>query len=76
MLDHNESEMKQKRRFIAGATCPSCSQEDKIVLVIEAHHEFIHCMNCEFIEHRPTNPIQKSSLAKNEQLVTWYPPRS
>lgn len=64
--------MEQKRRFIAGAKCPKCQLDDKIVLIIEAHHEFIQCVNCDFIEHRPENPVP----APKEQIVVWFPSKT
>lgn len=36
----------QKRRFIAGAVCPRCSQMDKIVMYREDDKDFRECVSC------------------------------
>ena len=38
-------------RFIAGAVCPSCKEQDKIA--ISPDDNTIYCLNCDFKEHRP-----------------------
>ena len=35
-----------KRRFIAGAVCPRCSEMDKIVMYREGDTDFRECVSC------------------------------
>ena len=44
------------RRFIAGARCPQCAADDSIALNIEAGHEWISCVHCDYREDRPQTP--------------------
>jgi uncharacterized metal-binding protein (TIGR02443 family) len=37
-----------KKRFIAGVTCPKCSQMDKLVAYTEGEVSFRECVNCGF----------------------------
>lgn len=37
-----------KKRFIAGVTCPKCSQMDKLVAYTEDGVNFRECVNCGF----------------------------
>ena len=39
------------RRFIAGAVCPRCGKQDK--LVVDTIAERLECVNCDFEEQRP-----------------------
>ncbi len=42
----------QKRRFIAGVTCPSCGELDKIYVTEEAGEEMLRCNACDYRESR------------------------
>lgn len=35
-----------KRRFIAGAVCPSCAKMDKVVMYKEAGEDWRECVSC------------------------------
>ena len=37
-----------KKRFIAGAVCPSCGLMDKIVMFREGEFDFRECVRCGF----------------------------
>lgn len=39
---------KIKKRFIAGAICPRCSEMDKLVMYKENDKEFRECVSCDF----------------------------
>lgn len=39
---------KVKKRFIAGAICPRCSEMDKLVMYKENGKEFRECVSCGF----------------------------
>jgi uncharacterized metal-binding protein (TIGR02443 family) len=39
---------KVKKRFIAGAVCPRCSEMDKLVTYKDGEKEFRECVSCGF----------------------------
>lgn len=41
---------KAKKRFIAGAVCPRCSEVDKLMVFSEGDKEFRECVSCGFKE--------------------------
>lgn len=47
-----------RRRFIAGAVCPQCGEQDKIALDLDADERF--CVSCDFREGRPTAEANKA----------------
>jgi uncharacterized metal-binding protein (TIGR02443 family) len=44
----------QRRRFIAGATCPECGAVDRIAIDLDSEER--GCVACGFREKRPTAP--------------------
>lgn len=40
--------LKPKKRFIAGAICPRCSEMDKLVMYKENEKDFRECVSCGF----------------------------
>ncbi len=42
--------MAVKKRFIAGATCPSCGEMDSIVVYEEEGEQKRECVSCDFAE--------------------------
>ena len=44
-----------KRRFIAGAKCPKCGANDRIVMLTTQTDEWIECIDCGYSENRPTH---------------------
>lgn len=51
------------RRFIAGARCPQCGAEDSIALNLQAGHEWITCVHCDYREDRPQSPAAPAADA-------------
>jgi len=45
------SELPPRRRFIAGAVCPRCAGQDKIVIDLDTDRRV--CVSCGFSEERP-----------------------
>jgi len=45
------SELPPRRRFIAGAVCPRCAGQDKIVVDLDTDRRV--CVSCGFSEQRP-----------------------
>ena len=50
-----------RRRFIAGARCPSCGAMDKIVVDLQSERR--SCIACDFSEERPPAPDSAGELA-------------
>ncbi|WP_428819675.1 YheV family putative zinc ribbon protein [Microbulbifer sp. MCCC 1A16149] len=48
MSDHQNIEKPTKRRFIAGAVCPRCSEMDKIVNYKLGDKNYRECVACGF----------------------------
>lgn len=44
-----------KKRFIAGAICPRCAEQDKLVVYKEDDKEFRECVSCDFHEEMRFN---------------------
>ncbi len=45
---------KRVKRFIAGAVCPQCGLQDKIVMYDEGHSSYRECVSCGFREELVT----------------------
>ncbi len=57
---------KIKKRFIAGAVCPRCSQMDKLVMYQQEGKSFRECVSCDFKdEMRFTNGRQELQTRVN-----------
>lgn len=49
----------EKRRFVAGAICPRCSELDKIVVFSENGKDFRECVACGFKDEMHFKPIAR-----------------
>lgn len=66
----------EKRRFVAGAVCPRCSEMDKLVVYRAAEKDFRECVSCGFKEEMHFQPVTQeletrvntSAEEKREQL--------
>jgi len=45
------------KRFISGATCPSCGQIDKIYVLKDDDQESMHCAQCDYVEIKKGNKV-------------------
>lgn len=48
-----------KRRFVAGAVCPRCSEIDKLVVYSENEKDFRECVGCGFKEEMHFKPVAR-----------------
>ncbi|MDF2179235.1 YheV family putative zinc ribbon protein [Aliiglaciecola sp. CAU 1673] len=55
---------KTRKRFIAGATCPSCKAMDTLMLYLENNVEHVECVQC---GHKQTQPDEKVSASTRVQ---------
>jgi uncharacterized metal-binding protein (TIGR02443 family) len=66
--------MTQKRkRFIAGAICPVCKQQDTIMVYFEQEIEQIACVACDYHDRRPEAVKEKGSV-DDQQLIGLFKP--
>ncbi len=63
-----------KKRFIAGAKCPKCGADDRIVMMTTKNDEWIECIDCNYSERRPTHlDDQQPMLPDNIGVIQFKP---
>lgn len=66
-----------KKRFIAGASCPSCKTEDTLRWWIENNIEWVECVECDFKEQREPKAIEpkvSSSQPVAQNMIGIFKP--
>ncbi|NIB39518.1 YheV family putative metal-binding protein [Pseudomaricurvus alkylphenolicus] len=72
-----------KRRFIAGAVCPRCSEMDKIVVYEKEGKDYRECVRCGFVDEMrfqqqvrelETRVNKTEEEKKSEVQVLQFPP--
>ncbi|MFQ3176614.1 MAG: putative metal-binding protein (TIGR02443 family) [Psychromonas sp.] len=64
---------KNKKRFIAGATCPKCNELDSIALTLENAVETLRCVSCGHTQSQ--TPKQATSATRQfEQIIGVFDP--
>lgn len=64
---------KNKKRFIAGATCPKCNELDSIALTLENAVETLRCVSCGYTQSQ--TPKQATSATRQfEQIIGVFDP--
>ncbi len=64
-----------KKRFIAGAKCPKCQAQDRIVMMTTDSDEWIECIECDYSERRPTEVEAETPALPDEIGVVQFKPR-
>ena len=73
----------QKKRFIAGAVCPKCSEMDKIVVYNKEGKDYRECVSCGFndemrfqqqVRELETRVNKTEEEKKAEVQVLQFPP--
>ena len=64
---------KNRKRFIAGATCPQCKAVDTLMLYMQNNLEHVECVQC---GHKQSQPDDKVSAAtrSNESVIGVFKP--
>ncbi|RUO80188.1 DNA-binding protein [Idiomarina tyrosinivorans] len=64
---------RQKKRFIAGATCPKCEAVDTLMLFVENDVEQVECVNC---KHRISEPKAQGGTSERQfdQVIGVFKP--
>lgn len=59
--------VQTKRRFIAGAICPRCSEMDRLVMYSDGDKQFRECVSCGFKDElRFQNPVRELDTRVNQ----------
>lgn len=64
---------RNKRRFIAGATCPKCQALDTISLYFENNIEKLECVACGYSESQTDGKITDAKR-ENEDVIGIFKP--
>ncbi|TXJ10448.1 MAG: YheV family putative metal-binding protein [Acinetobacter sp.] len=67
--------MMTKKRFIAGAKCPKCQAQDKVVMITTADAEWIECIECNYSEQRPTEVEAEIAELPDDVGVIQFKPQ-
>lgn len=65
--------MHNKKRFIAGAHCPSCQQQDSLRWWIENNIELVECVDCQFHEQRKPQSLAQEKHAEQSMIGIFKP---
>ncbi|WKE65189.1 YheV family putative zinc ribbon protein [Gallaecimonas kandeliae] len=64
-----------KRRFIAGAKCPQCQEQDSVQLVIENNVERIECVACGYKQTQASRDAESAAKGDKEQIIGIFKPQ-
>jgi len=64
---------RSKKRFIAGATCPSCKSMDTLMLYMENNVEKVECIQCGHQMSQPEKQIEKAAR-EHETVIGVFKP--
>ena len=70
-------EVVMKKRFIAGAVCPACQQQDTLRWWKENDIEIVECVECQHTDRRVPQSVEQSEhLAKDkkQQVIGIFKP--
>lgn len=64
----------KRKRFIAGAVCPSCQKQDTIFVFKENGVEKSECISCGFQMTQPEDEVQQQ-LRQDEAVIGVFKPQ-
>jgi uncharacterized metal-binding protein (TIGR02443 family) len=64
---------KIKKRFIAGASCPSCNQMDKLQLFLQNNVEKVECVACGYQKSQTKNEVTNATR-ESENVIGVFKP--
>jgi len=62
-----------KKRFIAGASCPKCSQQDTLRWWIENNIELVECVECGHQDQRKPESMETTKHSGEEMIGIFKP---
>lgn len=66
---------KIKKRFIAGAVCPSCHATDTLMLYLQNNVEKVECVTCGYTKSQNDEKVAQKRGA-NENVIGIFKPKS
>ncbi|MGV1719725.1 YheV family putative zinc ribbon protein [Vibrio furnissii] len=69
----NNNQLKSKKRFIAGASCPSCKAQDTLRWWIENNIELVECVECDYHEQRKPKSVASSDHGSDQMIGIFKP---
>ncbi|ELM6622074.1 YheV family putative metal-binding protein [Vibrio fluvialis] len=69
----NSNNVKSKKRFIAGASCPSCKAQDTLRWWIENNIELVECVECDYQEQRKPKSVESSEHGSDQMIGIFKP---
>jgi uncharacterized metal-binding protein (TIGR02443 family) len=64
---------KTKKRFIAGATCPTCKSIDTLMLYYENNVEKLACVSCDYQETQTSPEVAQASKTSGGVIGVFKP---
>ncbi|MDC8829324.1 YheV family putative zinc ribbon protein [Alteromonas gilva] len=64
---------RQRKRFIAGATCPKCKAMDTIMLFFENNVEKLACVECDYTDTQPQAEVKTASRGSDNIIGVFKP---
>lgn len=64
---------KVKKRFIAGASCPSCKSMDTLMLFFENNIEKMECVHCGYSQAQTDEQVEQATRS-NENVIGLFKP--
>ena len=60
------------KRFIAGAKCPECHQEDTLFFNSEDSYETVNCSRCSYHAKRSEQTQSSDDETNKEENIKWH----
>jgi len=64
---------KQRKRFIAGATCPQCRSVDSIMLYFENNVEKLQCVKCDYKDVQSSSDVSEQVASSADVIGVFKP---
>lgn len=64
---------KTKKRFIAGATCPSCKKLDTLMLYFENNVEKLACVSCDYQDSQTNLEVKQANKNSGNVIGVFKP---
>ncbi|RLM25180.1 hypothetical protein BIY29_07570 [Brenneria alni] len=62
-----------RKRFIAGAVCPKCQQQDTLAVGREEQMEIVVCVKCGYQQSRTDEPATVAGRSADEIIGIFHP---
>lgn len=64
---------KLRKRFIAGATCPTCKSIDSIMLYFENNVEKLQCVKCDYKDVQSATDVSAQVVTSADVIGVFKP---